>query len=421
MAGSGHKLQFLESVRGVAALAVVFHHLTLTFWPWVLDPGSDQMAAAHPLVRAAAGSPLSVAIDGRTPVLVFFVLSGFVLATSHLRAAAGSQAAAAAAATSAAARRYVRLTGPILASALLSYGLIRAHAYPTRGVVALVPGSWLIVGYTFAPALFDPLGGPLAQGLYGVLLNLGGPTYDNVLWTMPVELAGSFLVFAFLALFGSARRRWAVYAAVGFGMAMTEQTYMLQFLLGTFLCDAYLTAGPRRVAARGELRWTVWPLLVIAAALAAHRRIDLRGFDRLPWRPYHATVAAGLFVALPLVSAPLRRVLDARPLVWLGRVSFGLYLMHALVIASAGAAVYLRLRQRSGWSHDAAAWTATGVSLVASLAAGWAFLHAVDRPSVAAARWVAAVIIGPPTSGTAAGAAVAADVGSPPPPPAAVG
>src|SRR4051794_22028684 len=57
------RITALDSVRGIAAFLVVMNHCYLTFWP--------------------AGPTLAgVLIGGRASVIVFFVLSGYVLARS---------------------------------------------------------------------------------------------------------------------------------------------------------------------------------------------------------------------------------------------------------------------------------------------------------------------------------------------------
>ena len=59
------RLEYLDSLRGIAAILVALHHIyqTAPFWPDV--------------VRF---SPLRVLLNGRSSVIFFFVLSGFVLA-----------------------------------------------------------------------------------------------------------------------------------------------------------------------------------------------------------------------------------------------------------------------------------------------------------------------------------------------------
>jgi peptidoglycan/LPS O-acetylase OafA/YrhL len=80
-AGSGAKpkLGELESVRGVAAFAVVIHHFLMAYTPHFhgrLYP-DDPIA----LVR----TPFFAFVNGSAAVSIFFVLSGFVLTFSALK------------------------------------------------------------------------------------------------------------------------------------------------------------------------------------------------------------------------------------------------------------------------------------------------------------------------------------------------
>ncbi|MGH7001396.1 MAG: acyltransferase family protein, partial [Stellaceae bacterium] len=74
------RLPSLDSLRGIAALTVVIHH-TLTTLPafWAVYTG----APASRLARIMAFSPLHLLWDGHQAVLVFFVLSGFVLSLPY--------------------------------------------------------------------------------------------------------------------------------------------------------------------------------------------------------------------------------------------------------------------------------------------------------------------------------------------------
>ena len=148
-------------------------------------------------------------------------------------------------------------------------------------------------------------------------------------------------------------------------------------------------------ASRPTLRGFAWlPLLLLAATLACRR--PALGDDRLPGVVLTQTIAAALVVAVPLLSPTLRRWGTARPLAWLGRISFGLYLVHMLVIASAGSAAYAALRPR--WSHDAAAAAASALSLALSLLGGWALYRLADRPSVWFGRRIVDVLFAPSTA-----------------------
>ncbi len=372
------RLQVLDSVRGLAAMAVVLHHLLLAFWPYLADPAVPPPAGRATLARLVAASPLSVVHDGSFAVVVFFVLSGFVLARVHLPRPNADRL------TAAALRRYFRLVLPVAASVLLSYGLLLSHAYRNHAAAAAGASAWLGGWYQFAPTLLAGPYAALPRAFLGTFFNGSGTAYNNVLWTMSVELPGSLLVFAVLALFGRVRNRWIVYAAGGLVLA-SQDTLLFDFLLGTAMCDAYVN-GPRP-----DLRWSAWPLLAAAACLACRR--PALGDDRLPGLIVSQTAAAALVVAVPLLSPTLRRWADTGPLPWLGRISFGLYLAHMLVLASAGSATYVALRPR--WSHDAAAAAASAVTVGLSLVGGWALYRLADRPSVRFGRWAVDVLFSP--------------------------
>ena len=379
------RLPALDAVRGLAAVAVVLHHLLLAFWPYLADPAVPPPPGRETLARWVAASPLSVVHDGGFAVVVFFVLSGFVLAHAHLRSPD------AAALTTAALRRYFRLAGPAVASVLISYALLRGGLYRNRQATAAGASAWLGQWYRFTPHLLAEPYAAVPRGLLGTFLNGSGTAYNNVLWTMSVELPGSLLVFATIALLAGVRNRWIAYAAAGAALA-AQSSLLFDFLLGVAMCDAYLH-GPRI-----ELRWSAAPLLVIAAAVC-RRGVPL-GDDQLPGVSLGPTVAAALVVAVPLLSPPLSRALSTRSLAWLGRVSFGLYLTHMLVIASVGSAAFVAVRRSV--SYDAAAVVASAVTMAVSLFSGWALYHAADRPSVWLGRRVVDVLFAPRPSGTPA-------------------
>ena len=98
------RLSALDSLRGLAALLVV------TFHCWKLGlyaPPAGLQA------RLWSWTPLNLAITGRPPVILFFVLSGFVLACSLERPGSGSAARFLI-------RRLCRVYLPFVASVLLS-------------------------------------------------------------------------------------------------------------------------------------------------------------------------------------------------------------------------------------------------------------------------------------------------------------
>ena len=173
-------------------------------------------------------------------------------------------------------------------------------------------------------------------------------TYNLVLWTMPIELVGSFLVFGFLALFGSLRNRWILYATVGVCLLAYDKSYYLDFLLGMALCDGWVYCQRTQRAAL-----SLFPaLLAIALGLFA-----------IPWKPLAAVSIVGATVASPR----MQQLLGARWLRILGQLSFGLYLIHMPVICSLGCGTYLFLARDLAWQHVPASLVAAAASLLGSI------------------------------------------------------
>ena len=383
------RLQFLESIRGVAALVVVFYHFSLGFWPYMDEPASPLMPHVRRVFRFVARSPLDFWYHGAFAVVVFFVLSGFVLSYSFLRSPRHETL------TSAALRRYLRLAVPVTTSVLLSYGLMRLHLNRNAEAAAVGHSDWLGAWGGFRPSLLaNGPTGALRQGLYGCFFHLE-TSYNNVLWTMSVELPCSLLVFAFLALFGTVRNRWLVYAVAAAVLvwAVTDPSYF-DFLVGIVLCDLYVRFEVRRRVF--DLGWFAWPLLLLGCLLGGYN-----GSPALPWLTRWVavrhvwTAGAAVVIGVPLFSTRVQRVMSSRPLAWLGRISFGLYLVHVLALLSVGSAVYLRLRQHAHWGHNSAALVASAAGIAVALAGGWGMYYVADLPSIAVGKGLANVIFMP--------------------------
>lgn len=358
------RLHALDGVRGAAALVVVLYHASLIARPFA-DDGTARL-----IWETATESPLKLGFAGTEAVQVFFVLSGLVVTLPVLRAGFSWPGYFVS--------RLVRLYLPVWAAIL--FAVLLVVAIP-RDPARVTPDVWIVnANITFPDWVlaFDEA-------------TLMPATYDtvNTLWSLRWEIVFSVLlpVFAAVALL---LRRWAWPAAVACvaamvaGRVLDERPFDLDALvyLPTFLLGCLIAVRLDDLAAWARRR--PLPLLWLALFAASWLLLIASWWTR-PLVPPSSTLgealwglagagAAGL-ILLAVCSPLAERVLQTRPLRWLGDISFSLYLVHAPILATLAFA----------WGDENWALVAlVGVPL--SLAVGWLFFRGIERPSHRAAR-----------------------------------
>lgn len=316
----------LDGLRGIAALVVVVHHVLL------VEPALAQAHRAAPgslprWAEIAAYTPLHLVWAGAEAVLVFFVLSGFVLSLGALsdleRTGAGSWFGYYP-------RRLVRLYLPVVGA--VAVALPQAHWL--RPDEAQDGASWVYNAHVGS--------GTLASAGRDVTLAHAHATYlDGPLWSLHWEVLFSLALPAYLLL--CRRRTWEA-ALVGSGMLLLSGLGAARGHEGLEMLPVFglgaVLAGLARPAQDVARAW--WPLLLVGAGALLTSSWSLRAV-----RPDHvlskadtgvcaaATALGALLLVLAFVDGPPARWATAVPaLRWLGRRSFSLYLVHAPVVIS---------------------------------------------------------------------------------------
>ena len=109
----GGKLSSLEGLRGIASFIVVIDHYILAFFPAMFFP--LKYAFHYPIEKVIASTPLSILYNGDLAVVIFFVLSGFVLSFKFFQKPDKEIA------ISSFIKRYPRLTIPVIFSCFVGY------------------------------------------------------------------------------------------------------------------------------------------------------------------------------------------------------------------------------------------------------------------------------------------------------------
>jgi peptidoglycan/LPS O-acetylase OafA/YrhL len=352
------RLANLDALRGLAAMAVVVSHalhvLPAFGTPHFVAPDlatHGGQGPGHWLIAAIRHTPLFTLVDGHAAVMLFFVLSGLVLARPLLGPSPPSY--------SAFVRKRVARLYPPYAAAILLAALAQAFV---GSLAPHGPSAWLAQNWTDRPG-----GGVVLD--YTLMLGRS-VALDNPVWSLDWEMRLSLLLpllfwplryraglapplMVVALLFGGEAMRlqaqgWAA------TLAASLAVYGGMFVLGATMSLHLATL--RRLALslpRGVPELAAWAILW------------------LNWRESMLALGAAVLIAAALGRGPLAW-LCARPACqFLGRISYSLYLVHVPVLM-------VLLALTAGYLPQAAM---VAVMPPVAIAVAWAFYRVVEAPS----------------------------------------
>ena len=273
---------------------------------------------------------LQSVVLGRPYVILFFVLSGFVLSLSYMGKHRGW--------VHFVARRACRLLIPFLVLSVTFFTV--RQAVPHTGGKEI--SSWL----------HDQWGSPISSVnlLDHLMMRAGERQYplNHVVWSLVHEFRLSLLIPVFIAV----GTRWGIWVLVvlssvlwlgvqlyvastlpgfprGYSMFLFDAPDLLQSLLITLqfsFCFALGTAIAIRIGKLSAWR-TGRAYIVVLSPLIALVALS---------QPHELGMAigAGLLIYVVVASSIAGKLLLFAPFVWLGKVSFSLYLVHLPVISA---------------------------------------------------------------------------------------
>ncbi|WP_250435108.1 acyltransferase [Caballeronia sp. ATUFL_F2_KS9A] len=356
----------LDSLRGIAALTVVFSHysqITLTHWlqhvPW----------------RAIA--------EGHSAVILFFALSGFALA---MQITGDSKPGFAEFIV----KRVCRIYIPYLIAVLAAY---TAYCLLYRSNLSWT-GEWVNQAWHAGIDRHD-----LLDHLYFVI-PFSNSTLDPVLWSLVYEMRISLIfpllvvvVFATPVWFSVALSMCFSLAAFGYyhhlqrtlldasiqGEWMPTIHYMSMFVLGALIAR-YREAISSKLGAYSA-RTLFGALLICLALYVLVGSITRHSISNDVLRSFAddwiiLPAVTGILV-LAIALRPFAAFLTARPLIFLGEVSFSLYLLHCVVL--------LGVLHYFGETYQGMSLIIAAVLILPVSIAGY---YAVEKPSIRLGRYL---------------------------------
>ena len=339
----------LQSLRGLAALTVCLFHAA----------GVDDIVPGARLIRQ--GSLLYPFVNGHGAVVLFFVLSGFVL-----RLSLGTRTGARAWPTSASFlwSRLWRLF-PVVAA--------------TVGMMALV--AWLVYRAPY----------PLELVARNALLL--DASIDPPFWTLQVEVFGSLAVLlAFLI-----ERRAGLLAVAALMMAALGFSFTTPVLRGHLQWGLIYTFVVGYLGAAWRPAWTMRPrraLAVLAVGLAAFYAAHALGWVIKQWLLLLTTASSAAMI-LALASPALRGALQWRPIAFLGALSYSFYALHGMGLTLVDR--FLPWLRTTAPSSPLALAGLMAATVAASVLLAAPMHYLIERPAMAFGRrwWRRLVLVNP--------------------------
>lgn len=366
-----------DGLRGLAAANVVLCHLLISVFPLgfrFLWPGAAAPGPVGITEKLISAPVLSLLWNGNFPVCIFFVLSGYVLTKKFF--ATGDVADL----TNKAMRRYIRLAVPILGSVMFAFALMSLGTSAWREVATMTGSGWLAQFWNFTPTFADAL----KDGTYRAMLS-GTSLYVSPLWTMQVELIGSFLVFGYAAI--APRDRRAILLAVVIVAILAFLSPQSWPLYAAFIAGAHVGQLKGK-----QPRAYVAAAVVLAIVFGSYDASPL--YDWTTWispnfymRKHLFNVLGGIAVVYAVRAGLGARLLVSRPVQFLGRISYALYLVHFPLVLTLFSGIFLSLAAR-GWTRAPAAGVAMAVTFAVACVLASLFQKSFDTWGIRLSRWV---------------------------------
>jgi len=369
----GEKITYLDGLRGVAAVNVMIMHFFVALAPAMVY-GSTMPSHFGKLDLLFSSTPLGLIGAGNFSVCIFFVLSGYVLTRKYFKTKDNSVI------ISSAVRRYLRLFVPVFAAVMLSYLLASAGLYRYYLETMVVSAGSNYRGYwDFTPGIVDAV----KEAVWVSFFAGGKVPYNPVLWTMKMEFFGSMLVFAMALLFGSLRNRWTFYLA---SVVLFLNSYYLAFIIGMVFADTFNSKMPI-FKTNNQILLSI--ILVMGLFLGSYPISPVKpdslysflntGLFKIPYVTYHI-ISAGMIMYVLLNSRGMQSFFSSPVPVFLGKISYSLYLVHFPVISSFTCALFLALYPLL--SYGAAFLIACFLSLFLIVPLSYLFYKYVDTAGV---------------------------------------
>jgi peptidoglycan/LPS O-acetylase OafA/YrhL len=371
-----------DGLRGFGAMVVVISHYFSAFFPAVMH-GYYPAEFSAPTHTSALFSFLKLPgvnlfYNGHFAVIVFFLLSGFVLSEPHFR---GDNSAIQRRLLG----RYLRLNLPVAFICILSSMLLAMHFYFNREAAATIGNVWFGARFNHPVDLLETA----RIASYGVVLF--GNSYLNIpFWTLGIEFIASISLLLFLL------RERILYRVIIIGVTFAAAFFCRNESqsfgrLAAGIAIVFLGSQFHRIPLAN---WSVLAVLFVVGAYLGGYDAESAFYSYLPQgfgigRNTYQVLGAIMF-CFAVIKGFCFGVFASEVGKFLGYISYSLYITHFIVLSSL--ASYLT----SQWNAGGLAFGSIFVIyLCTSIAISFLFANTIDAWAIQIAHKFAKLMMRP--------------------------
>lgn len=335
------KIFYIDGLRGIGALIVFFCHFTFAFYYGLYSLRPEHSHTATNVEAVIGKSPLNIFYSGNFAVRLFLVVSGFVLCYHYFQNYEKKRL------IFSGINRYIRLVIPIIFVNLAAFVLMYLGLYKNSEASMIAKSKEWFYGFNhFTPNLFNAM----KEAVFGCFF-FSENKYNGVLWTVKYLFLGALLVYVLAYFIGQWKYRYVIYILLIGALCLTDYAGIL---IGFFLCDIVCTKGEivDKLRRYPLLSWIVFIVGFYFGSYPSYGegvQGTIYGIFKVPLVvPFHLLGAVLMFTAV-LLNKTLQTFFSNKVFIWLGKVSYSLYLVHFMIIATFSSWFILTFYQRLGY------------------------------------------------------------------------
>jgi peptidoglycan/LPS O-acetylase OafA/YrhL len=305
--------------------------------------------------------PLSFCVSGVSAVCLFFILSGYVLSYRFI-----GEGKMAWRIIEAVIKRPIRLIGVVLFGTYAGFLL-----YAING------------GYVEIDAVLkQSFVSPFSSGL-----NVNEP-----LWTISIELYGSFITFAVCFFISNFSKKIRALLLIVLCVCLKD-TYYMAFVFGVLIADLqknYMVNFFIRY--KNALSYAIFipAILLFSYGMTPE-------FKRIPNIDYiqsgYSMLGSILIFIFIMCNNPIKNILNHKLLVFIGGISYSLYAVHYLVQKYFVKSIYLYFTQAMKYDVNICFWAIFLVSTAIIIFIAWLTDKYIDKPCIKFSSWFAKKLV----------------------------